>query len=285
MTAPRHDAGYALVAAVIFMALFSMFWLEIISGHTSALQTASAMTARARLTAAADAGLAIAVQGLMARDRTRRWPIDGRTSKMDFDGISLAIRVEDERSKIPVNFMDSQSARLMFELAGVQGEALDVVTESLLDWIDEDDEPRPNGAESQYYARKFLLPSNGKMQSLDELMLVRGMSPAVYARLKPYLTLRYGQSNTATRERNALPFALAVMSGAGLNSAVVLQRQKALNGQHTAIDIPEEDNLEGQPLKILVIATDKNGGRFERATTIEIMSRRNSQPYIVRQIE
>jgi general secretion pathway protein K len=284
MSAPRRDAGYALVAAIAFLALFSVLWLEIISGHSSALQAASALTTRARLAAAADAGLAIAVQGLSTRDPAQRWPIDSRATKATFNDITLSIYIEDERGKIPISYLEERTARLMFELAGAQGEALRVITDSYLDWIDEDDEPRIYGAESEYYLQKSILPRNGRLQSLDELMLIRGMTAEIFTKIKPYLTLRYGQSTSEARDRAALPFALAVISGGGLNSPAVIQRQRELDGQRTALDIAESESLEGQPLKVIVIASDEHGGKFERATTIELLSQK-AIPYVVRHVD
>ncbi len=53
------------------------------------------------------------------------------------------------------------------------------IAEAILDWIDTDTEPRPSGCEDEYYAS---LPSpyscaNGPLQSVEELLLVRGVTP------------------------------------------------------------------------------------------------------------
>src|SRR5205807_2358577 len=55
----------------------------------------------------------------------------------------------------------------------------DDVANSILDWMDPDEEPRSNGAESDYYTT---LPTpynakNGPLDSLEELLLVRGVTP------------------------------------------------------------------------------------------------------------
>ena len=55
----------------------------------------------------------------------------------------------------------------------------DSIADAILDWIDEDTEPRPFGCEDEYYAS---LPSpytaaNGPLQSVEELLLVRGVTP------------------------------------------------------------------------------------------------------------
>jgi hypothetical protein len=74
------------------------------------------------------------------------------------------------------------------------------------------------------------------------------------------------------------------MSGSGMNSASVIQRQRELAGQRAAISVGEEDSSLGQPFKVIVVASDGQGGQFQRATTIEMLKRRN-MPYIVRQVD
>jgi type II secretory pathway component PulK len=53
------------------------------------------------------------------------------------------------------------------------------VINSILDWLDPDDTPRENGAESDYY--QTLNPpynaKNGPLDSIDELLLVKGVTP------------------------------------------------------------------------------------------------------------
>lgn len=56
-----------------------------------------------------------------------------------------------------------------------------LLTQALLDFIDEDDTPRPEGAEQEYYDA---LPSpyaifNAPLSTLDELLLVRGFTPTL----------------------------------------------------------------------------------------------------------
>ncbi len=56
------------------------------------------------------------------------------------------------------------------------------VTDAILDWLDPDDDPRPMGAENDYY-QSLETPytcKNGPMSSVEELLLVRGMTPELY---------------------------------------------------------------------------------------------------------
>ncbi len=53
------------------------------------------------------------------------------------------------------------------------------IADAILDWLDADDDPRIEGAEWDYYATLDppYQPRNGPIESLDELLLVRGVTP------------------------------------------------------------------------------------------------------------
>jgi hypothetical protein len=98
------------------------------------------------------------------------------------DGGGAAVRygLEDESAKLNVNALladadeATQSARLM-ALPGMTIETADAI----LDWLDADDAARTNGAESAYYLAltPSYAPRNGPIGGLDELLLVRGVTP------------------------------------------------------------------------------------------------------------
>ncbi|QDT03268.1 General secretion pathway protein K [Rubripirellula lacrimiformis] len=72
---------------------------------------------------------------------------------------------------------DNIAVSLLMSLPGMTED----VADAILDWIDEDDEPRPFGAESDYYQT---LPAaysaaNGPLNSVEELLLVRGVTPTL----------------------------------------------------------------------------------------------------------
>jgi len=53
------------------------------------------------------------------------------------------------------------------------------VADAILDWLDEDDEPREFGAEAEYYSgmSPAYSPRNGQIETVEELLLVRGVTP------------------------------------------------------------------------------------------------------------
>jgi hypothetical protein len=94
---------------------------------------------------------------------------------------TLRYGLEDESAKLNLNTLIAQhedeaeqKTRLM-TLPGMTEE----IAESILDWLDEDDEPRQLGAEADFYAGLAppYAPANGPLRTLDELLLVQGVSP------------------------------------------------------------------------------------------------------------
>jgi general secretion pathway protein K len=65
---------------------------------------------------------------------------------------------------------------------GLKIESRDVVVDSILDWLDADDLYRANGAENDYY-RSLKEPydcKNGPLDSVEELLLVKGVTPELF---------------------------------------------------------------------------------------------------------
>ncbi|MEM6473198.1 MAG: type II secretion system protein GspK, partial [Planctomycetota bacterium] len=71
----------------------------------------------------------------------------------------------------------SLATDLLLALPGMSEELADAI----MDWLDEDEEPRPFGAELEYYSTlpTPYEPANGPLQSVEELLLVSGMTPTL----------------------------------------------------------------------------------------------------------
>lgn len=271
------EDGYALLAAVIAMAVLSALAAGLIASSGANLDLAAARIQRARLKAAADAGVVLAVRAVSMTARERRWLPDGRPHHLLFDGAELIVRVEDERGKINLNGIDGAEARAMFAAVGVEGDDLDALTDAFLDWRDPDDDARPHGAEKAYYAPLGRAPRNGPFRSIDELLEIRGMSPALLARLRPAVSV-IGAEGEGFDERYAQPLALRVM---GTSEVAIAERERELAGEREAPTLNAADNLIGRGMTIRVDARDTAGGRFVEAVIVQLTGRRD-RPFLVR---
>ncbi len=92
------------------------------------------------------------------------------------------VTVTDEESKIPLNGAADPLLRRLFSNSGVKDErVLSIIVDSIQDWRDPDKLHRVNGAEDEYY---LSLPvpyraKNGNFDTIDELLLVKGMTPEI----------------------------------------------------------------------------------------------------------
>jgi general secretion pathway protein K len=109
---------------------------------------------------------------------------------------SYTVSIRDEESKMPVNRADDKQLRRLIDeigLSTVLGEIDgDVIVDSILDWIDDNDLHRLNGAEDEYYrslARPYR-PKNGPLDRVEELLSIRGVTTEAF----------YGQPQTETTE-------------------------------------------------------------------------------------
>lgn len=111
----------------------------------------------------------------------------------------LSAQIYDERGKLNLNDFiatandqiksktTTERVRRLFELLQLNPDLVD----ALIDWIDQDDNPRPAGAESAYYQsqRPAYRAANERLQSLADLRLIKGFTPDIIDRLSPYVTV------------------------------------------------------------------------------------------------
>ncbi len=115
------------------------------------------------------------------------WVTDGRAYLLPFSQGEVEIRVMGEDGKININFVSETFLRKIIGNLGLEGEARDVVVDSIMDWRDPDDFYRLNGAENDYY-RSLSDPydcKNGNLDSIEELLLVRGVTRDLFYGRKP----------------------------------------------------------------------------------------------------
>ncbi|MEO2049303.1 MAG: hypothetical protein ABGX16_22325 [Pirellulales bacterium] len=98
----------------------------------------------------------------------------------DVSGSSIRFGLVDESSKLNVNALlrkNLDDDQLRDSLLAFPNMTIEIA-DAILDWIDDDDEPRTYGAENEYYGT--LDPpyetKNASLESLDELLLVRGVT-------------------------------------------------------------------------------------------------------------
>ena len=92
------------------------------------------------------------------------------------------VRFVDEAGKINLNRITEDTLRSVLIHLGVEERQRNILVDSIMDWRDEDDLHRLNGAESDYYLT--LSPPytarNGPFDSVEDLLWVRGMTAELF---------------------------------------------------------------------------------------------------------
>ncbi len=99
---------------------------------------------------------------------------------------TFTVQVVDEQSKLNANVMTPDQWKTLLQLSGVDTDTVNIIVDSIGDWIDKDSSTKMNGAEDDYY---MALSSdqggpyhckNASLDRIEELLLVRGMTPDIF---------------------------------------------------------------------------------------------------------
>jgi type II secretory pathway component PulK len=121
-----------------------------------------------------------------------------------------ALTLRNENSKLNLNAASRGELERLFALAPDAAQAV-------IDWRDEDHDVLPQGAENEFYARRNLAYScrNAPLESVEELMLIKGVTPELWNAVKDHVTV-YGRGDVNINSAGA-----AVLDALGLDEAAV----------------------------------------------------------------
>ena len=211
--APRRQRGVALLLVLWACTLLAI----LLGGYAVLARTAALQTryqfAQTRAHYAAEAGLMRAIYGLQDPAATRRWVGDGRTYPFDFDGARVQVSMIDEGGKVDLNAATPQVLQGLFRAAGLDATAAGQLAANVVDWRSFVAVPGQAARARAGYAAagRDYGPRHGPFASLEELQLVLGMTPELYQKLEPAITIWSGR---ATPDPNtAPPLALAAIPG------------------------------------------------------------------------
>lgn len=203
----RGEKGFALVIALIVTTLLVALLAEFVNEVYVDTSHSHNFVASQQAGILAESGIAGGIKLLQVSSTLRLgqqyssllepW---AQPQSFDADNGTVSISIEEESGKIdlssvvypngtPDEFTSNALLRL-FDNLKISRDLYD----SLADWVDTDDTPRPSGAESNYYRtlKPAYLPHNDKFETFEELALVKGFTPEMLAKLRSCTTV-YGR--------------------------------------------------------------------------------------------
>ncbi|MDB6164159.1 MAG: ral secretion pathway protein [Xanthomonadaceae bacterium] len=183
---------------------------------------------------AARAGLEMALVRVDDANLRRRWVPDGRPYHWIYGGIPIDVRVTDEQGKVDINTADPGLLAGLFRAVGVPAEQATRLASAMVDWRDADSLTQPQGGAEDPEYDAAGLPYGAKdapFETVAEAEQVLGMTPAIYARVAPYLTVYTAQGTPDTAFAAAPVLTAMGLDGPGLVAARQAQRTDAAGGR------------------------------------------------------
>ncbi|MFT4570088.1 MAG: hypothetical protein ACI91F_000961 [Candidatus Binatia bacterium] len=168
---------------------------------------------------------------------------DGQWTEGFFNGVAYEVRVTDEGGKLGLNHVGEVVLEEIFYNLGYEDLDAKTLVDSILDWRDEDEEHRLNGAEDDYYERlpRPYKAKDGAFDSVEELLLVRGVTEDLFYGFDdtPGLRELFSVFNRSDQynQRSASPGLLFALSGADLEE---VDRVHGLRTRNAGRETPAE---------------------------------------------
>lgn len=252
MKASRHNRGMALLVVLVIIALLTSLLTEMAFSTLVDLRLTETFrdTTRAYYLAKGgiNAGRMIIQDDRNAYDGFDELWSQGVINYPVGDG-SVTVRIEDQNGKLGINALvnGNTPVALMVDRFYRLFTALELddlgdpaeLTAALIDWLDSGDTSYPMiltdgvdlpvaGAEAAYYqglSQPYAI-KNGRLETLDELMLIKGFTPDVLRRILPHVGLQEQVAVNINTASAAVLMALDVEIDAGVAEELINYRRE-----------------------------------------------------------
>ncbi len=289
-----RERGWALISVLWVTAMLGMM-----AAATQDLTVTSVRTERRALTRAhLDADLdAATVRAILALDDSRpgfRWRIDSQPYPFSYEGVNMVVTIQDEDGKFDLNDADDDTLAPLFQSAGVDQKTANILADRIVEWRTEansDDTHTLHGGTDADYAAAGVpwRPRHDDFQSVSELRLVLGMTPQIYERVRPCLTV-YSRNDspdedvaprsvlTALYPGNPGQVGTIMAAHAGATAQANVQTSDT-EGNSSGATISSGTDLSGRTFEIDVEVT--YNGRHMIRRTVVLMTGDSTKPYLV----
>lgn len=216
----QQNKGFALLVVMIVMLLASFLASQLILDVQTELKIAHNNKSRLRARFLAEAGISIGLFRLLDEPVDEVFGEDdedfyyAKTYETVLSGGKIGYYVESESGKIDLNSGSLQLLRKFLEHHALEPEQVDVITDSLMDWRDNDDLYRVNGAEKDYYESlpDPYIPKNGNIEDPAEFFLIRG-TEVLRDKIDPYEVFTVHNQDNKLNVRSLNPAMLDFVTG------------------------------------------------------------------------
>jgi general secretion pathway protein K len=197
--AATRECGFALLLVIWILALLAVIAAGIAADSRSALTVAQSRMELARARSLAEAGVTLAIAGLIVPDPALRWRADGSSRTVLYGSGTIAITVQDEGGKIDLNRAPMELiAGLLDELGVASADGRDALLRGIADQRTAASDRAPAsdaGIGILPRRRRSATSTDAAFATVSELRQLGGVTRSAYDRIRPFVTV-YSQAVT-----------------------------------------------------------------------------------------
>jgi general secretion pathway protein K len=188
---PRRSSGFALLIVLWTLVLIAFVVLHLTASGRTEIRIADNLVDNAVTGAAADGAIAEAIFNLSSPQPDQRWPLDGAAHPLTIGDSRVVVRLENEAARINPNLASPVLIEALLRAVGTDPDTASRLASAIADWVGSAQTSRPQAALLADYRAAGLDygPPGSPLETLGELGRVLGITPALFAQLRPHLTL------------------------------------------------------------------------------------------------
>lgn len=284
----ENQSGIALVVVLWVVFLLAIMVQSFSADVKTNLQITRNLVENGQARAMADGAVHRAID-ILIRKRKERTPVfDAQPLQMTGPEGSIEVDIQDEAGRIDLNTAPNALLAGLFRSVGVLEDKAKSLVDAIADWRDPDSLRRLHGAEDSDYRQANLRywAKDRPFESVDELMLVLGMTPDIFEAVAPALTVFSGKRGIDVRAAPVQALrALAPHDPDGVSRFLGARRgleTAALNSAFRDLRISRRfiSTSSRVTFSIRATARTKTGAVFVRGAVVRLTPR-GKLPYII----
>jgi general secretion pathway protein K len=198
-----RQRGFALVIVLWTMVLLAFVMTHMVTAGRTEARIAANFVANADAETQAD-GAVVETVFRMIDASDSHWDVGGGPYALRMRNAKATITIRSETGKVNPNTASQQMLAALMSAVGAPQSQAAMVSAAMLDWrqSDDTDQTGPARKMAQYRAARLdYAPPGSPFESLDEIQRVIGMTPDLFRKLKPNLSIyQTGDPDIATAE-------------------------------------------------------------------------------------
>ncbi len=244
---PDRRRGFALLIVLWMLVLITFIVGYVISRGRSEIQISMNIAANAAASAAADGAVYQTIFALSNPREDQRPGVDGTIRKVEIGRSVVTLRVEDENGRINPNLASARLLEGLLLAVGTEANTAADLADAITQWVGSARRLRSSDELAAEYRAAGLnyAPPEAPLESIDELLRVRGMTVQEFGAIRPHLTLFGGRDPNVA---NVDPIVAAakrfadqsgssgpIFSGVGVDAQIVRIRVSAHGPGNTEV--------------------------------------------------